>query len=123
VRAYADPEDTAARGWTAAVLRGERVALAPDLLFVEAANALLVLARAGRVEVTDAEGMLDEIVALPIRVLPVRGLVQAAFGIAATRGLTPYDACYLAVAEAWDAVLVTADRRLAAATVRSELLP
>ena len=39
-----------------------------------------------------------------------------------TRGVSGYDAMYLALAEATDAVLVTADRRLAAAATRSELL-
>jgi predicted nucleic acid-binding protein len=118
-----DEEDAAARGWTAAMLREEVEALAPDLLFAEAANALLVVARAGQLEFDAAEVILGEIVALPIRAFAVRDLVPAAFGIAFARGLTPYDACYLVVAESWDAVLVTADRKLAAAAPRSELVP
>ena len=49
-------------------------------------------------------------------------LALDALSLAVDRGVSGYDAMYLALAEATDAVLVTADRRLAAAATRSELL-
>ena len=39
------------------------------------------------------------------------------------RGISAYDAFYLALATGYDAVLVTADRRLAAEADRAALLP
>lgn len=49
-------------------------------------------------------------------------LVLPAVGPALARGLSVYDACYAVLAEAEDAVLVTADRRLAEAVTRAELI-
>ena len=49
-------------------------------------------------------------------------LALDALSLAVDRGVSGYDAMYLALAEATDAALVTADRRLAAAATRSELL-
>jgi predicted nucleic acid-binding protein len=43
-------------------------------------------------------------------------------GFALSSELSVYDACYAVLAEAEDAVLVTADRRLAAAVTEAELL-
>ena len=49
-------------------------------------------------------------------------IVAEALVTAASRDLSVYDACYAVVAEANDAPLVTADRKLAAACARAELL-
>ncbi len=59
---------------------------------------------------------------LPLAVVPMRELVRNAVEIASTRGLSVYDGSYVALAEANDAVLVTADRKLAAACARAELI-
>lgn len=56
---------------------------------------------------------VDDLVALPLRRFPVRRLMRRAFDL--RDNVTAYDACYVALAEALDAVLVTADARLAAA--------
>jgi predicted nucleic acid-binding protein len=42
--------------------------------------------------------------------------------LAVSRRLTAYDACYVVLAETLDAPLVTADRRLAAATPNAVLI-
>jgi predicted nucleic acid-binding protein len=49
-------------------------------------------------------------------------IIKPAVGVAVSRGLTVYDASYALPAEAEDAVLFTADRRLAAAVPRAELV-
>jgi predicted nucleic acid-binding protein len=51
-----------------------------------------------------------------------RGICEFALEAAARTGLTAYDAHYLALAEAEDAMLVTADRRLAEVASQSVLL-
>jgi predicted nucleic acid-binding protein len=52
----------------------------------------------------------------------VDGLAPAALALALARGLSVYDAASVALAEASDAILVTADRVLAAATPGAVLI-
>jgi predicted nucleic acid-binding protein len=59
---------------------------------------------------------------MPLEVRELQILIEPAVGLAISRGLSVYDACYAVLAEAEGAVLVTADRRLAAAVTRGELL-
>lgn len=56
---------------------------------------------------------VDDLVALPFRRFPVAPLMPRAFEL--RDNVTAYDACYIALAEALDATLITADARLAAA--------
>ena len=56
---------------------------------------------------------VDDLIALPFRRFPVAALMVRAFEL--RENVTAYDACYVALAEALDATLVTADARLAAA--------
>jgi len=60
--------------------------------------------------------------ALPGRAFPVERLVEPAWDVARRRRLTICDACYAVLAETLDAVLVTADRRLAKATSNAILV-
>ena len=65
---------------------------------------------------------LSALLDLPIRSYELRELAAASLPRAVATGLSAYDACYLVLAEALDAVLVTADRRLAEAALQAELL-
>ena len=56
---------------------------------------------------------VHDLTALPFRRFPVAPLMVRAFEL--RDNVTAYDACYVALAEALDATLVTADARLAAA--------
>lgn len=60
--------------------------------------------------------------ALPVQRMPLRVLTTAALAVAVERGLSVYDACYVVVAEALEAPLLTADRRRADASDRSVLI-
>lgn len=62
--------------------------------------------------------MLD----LRIELVPSTPLAPVALGVGLELGLSVYDAAYVIVAEAANAPLVTADRRLAAAYARAELI-
>jgi predicted nucleic acid-binding protein len=114
--------DSAAAQWVARLGDEETVAAEPDLLFVEVAQALLGYSRSGLLAADVAHSHLEFVATLPLTVWPSQELASAAFEVALARNLSVYDACYAALAEAEDAVLVTADRRLAAAAERVELL-
>jgi predicted nucleic acid-binding protein len=49
-------------------------------------------------------------------------MAMASLARALETGLSAYDACYLVLADAADATLVTADRRLADAAAKAELI-
>lgn len=122
MRAFVEQEGTA-RAWVAAANAGDVTALVPGVLFAETANALALYVRAGRLTYDDSDEALTAVVALPLDVIPTRLLARQALAVATRRGVSAYDACYLVLAHGYDAILVTADRRLAAEAERSALLP
>jgi predicted nucleic acid-binding protein len=78
----------------------------------------------GQVIPTDqAHGALTRVLGLPLDVVRLQVLVREALRQALADRISVYDACYLVVADAFDGVLVTADRHLAQAARRSALLP
>jgi predicted nucleic acid-binding protein len=87
---------------------------APDLLLAECANALWLRVRKGSLTSTDGEtrlGLLRQI-SDGFDVWPLSALVFPAWRLATSLGITVYDACYVALAEAQGVPLVTADKRL-----------
>lgn len=93
-------------------LRGEHLA-APELIDLEVLSIMRRAARAKRLDERRSGQALDDLAALPLqRVshLPLLGRVWQL-----RDNLSAYDASYVALAEALDAVLLTADRRLAKA--------
>ena len=114
--------DARAQEWRARTIRGEVRALAPDLVYAEVGNALLVEHRAGLMDAAEVTISLERLLRIPIGAVSTTTRIRNASAIALARGLSAYDACYVALAEANDAVLVTADRKLAAATNRAELI-
>ena len=91
------------------------------LAFTEVANALLGYVRAGALSQADAASALKALAGPSLR-LHGAELAPAALGAAIDLGLSAYDGTYAALAESLDAPLVTADRRLAAAVTRAELI-
>jgi predicted nucleic acid-binding protein len=92
-------------------------------VFAESASALLKYVRHGKIRTGDADDALAAIVSLPAEVVSSGLLARQALALAVTRRISAYDGCYLALAIGYDAVLVTADRRLAEAAERAALLP
>jgi predicted nucleic acid-binding protein len=85
----------------------------PHLVDAEVAHALRAQVRRGRVGGGDAGAALARWARLGLRRFPAVGLLPRIWEL---RGnLTAYDATYVALAEALDCRLVTADARLAAA--------
>jgi predicted nucleic acid-binding protein len=121
LRALVDEDEKPAL-WVARIDDAAFVASAPDLIFAEVGQALFGYVESGHVSIDKTREYLDFVCALPLHVRPTRELVPTALEVARNRQLSIYDACYAVLAEAEDAVLVTADRRLAAAVSRAELV-
>jgi predicted nucleic acid-binding protein len=120
VRALADGEPAAAQ-WVARALDDVEVSV-PSLVFAEVGNALAGYVRAAKLPARGALDRLEFTVRVPRRVSEIGELAPAALGLAISRGLSVCDACYAVLAEAEGAVLVTADRRLAGAVTRAEVV-
>lgn len=88
-------------------------AAAPDLLNAEALQEIRDRERRGRIDSTRSREAADDLLALPIARYPTLQLVERAWSL--RHNFTAYDAMYVALAEALDAPLVTADGRLARA--------
>lgn len=108
-----EPCSDRARQWFEGV--GDRLAASAtlDLFDVECANALWKRVRRERWPLEAAEQALIRVLGLPVRRVAAAEFVSDALRLAATLGLSVYDACYVALALASGLPLVTADRRLA----------
>src|SRR5512132_2613577 len=84
--------------WVERIESRQVEAFAPDLIYAEVANALLVQARNGFLDLEAAAGAVDVLRRLPIHSLPLREIAVPALRIADSTGLSAYDACYVAVA-------------------------
>lgn len=85
--------------------------VAPDLIDVETVAVLRKRWRVGDLSERRFRAAVDDLVDLPVERLPTRLLMSRAYELRAN--ITPYDATYVAVAEAFGITLVTADARLA----------
>ena len=93
-------------------LRGERIA-GPDLLRLEVMSVVRRQLLAGELDTRQASQAIDDLLELPLVVYPSSALLRRAWSL--RDNVTPYDACYVALAEALDCTLLTADARLARA--------
>lgn len=121
IRALVDGVPSALE-WLERVAGGDVRAFCPSLLYAEVANAALVLHRAGELSAPRSRQVIDAATSAAFESEPVQNLALAAWDVASARGLSIYDACYVVLAETRDAVLVTADRRLAGATANAVLI-
>jgi predicted nucleic acid-binding protein len=87
--------------------------VAPELIDAEIASALKGHERAGRLERDAATAFARSLLAVPLRRVSHRLLLQDAWDL--RHRLSTYDAFYLALARRLDAPIVTCDRRWAAA--------
>lgn len=94
----------------------------PALIYAEVAHAVLRLRRNRLLQQDESEQILHALHTFRADVRSVESLTRTAWDVALERGLTVYDACYVVLAEALGAPLVTADRRVAEATPNAVLL-
>lgn len=100
-------------------LRGERLA-APELIDLEVVSTIRRAARAGGLDDRRSSQALTDLAALPLRRIPHLPLLSRAWQL--RDNLTAYDAAYVALAEALDALLLTADGPMGRASgVRCEV--
>ena len=104
------PEDdsTAAK----AFLGGVDKVVAPDLLFVEMASIAAKKVRRGLATTAWAARSVKSLTLVVDEWVASSQLAERAFDLAATHGFSAYDGTYLALAEARDLPLLTADVRL-----------
>lgn len=103
--------DAGNAGTTArARIRGESIAC-PDLLRIEVMSVVRRHAQAGALTVAQANAAIDDLLELPLSVFPTAPLLLRTWTL--RDNITAYDGCYIALAEALDCPLLTADIRLA----------
>lgn len=90
-------------------LRGEELA-APELIDLEVLSTLRRAARAKRLNESRSLQALTDLAALPLRRVPHLPLLGRVWEL--RDNLSAYDASYVALAEALETVLVTADGRI-----------
>ena len=91
-------------------LRGSELS-APELLDLEVLSVIRRQLAAGRVTPARAEQAIGDLAEVPIERAPHGPLISRCWEL--RDNLSPYDAAYVALAEALDTTLVTADVRLA----------
>ena len=91
-------------------LAGQSLA-APDLLRVEVLSVIRRQVSSGQLSVSQASNAIDDLLNIPIRVYPTAPLLRRSWEL--RTNVTAYVACYVSLAEALDATLITADTRLA----------
>lgn len=104
-------DDEAAGQLARARLAAASAVSTPDLVDVETVSVLRRRWLAGDLSDERFRCAVDDLLALPITRFPVGPLMVRAFELRAN--ITAYDACYVALAEALDCPLITADKRLA----------
>jgi predicted nucleic acid-binding protein len=95
------------------VVRGRVGVDAPALFDVEICAAARSRVARGELAASRARELVADLVALPVVAWPHRPLLDRVWAL--RENISSYDAVYVALAEALDARLVTADRRLALA--------
>ena len=85
-------------------------AVEPPLFLLEVAASLERGIRERRIDRTAAEAVMGALGAVSFEEVEPHGFAAAAFGLALATGLRVPDACYLEVARARHAILITADR-------------
>ena len=121
LRALQDADEEAL-DWFARIDSGEIRAWWPELALLEVANALRTAVTAGFASREHALRTMERTRTWPIRAIRLAGLVTPALIASIDRSLSAYDASYVVLAEVLGAKLITADRRLAAATANAVLL-
>jgi len=95
---------------------GEGAAIAPALIFLEMANAMISAERQKRIDRAECEALIRLAARMPLQTVEFGPSILAPLGsLCLDHGLTTYDAAYLLLALREGLPLATLDRRLALA--------
>lgn len=113
IKAYI-PEDLSDRAESllAKTEKKEVSLAAPDLIYPETGNILWKKCRLKELTASEVEEISNEILRLPLNVVPSKSILQLAIDFAVAYNITVYDALYLSVAKIYETKLITADKRL-----------
>ncbi len=95
------------------VLKSEREVAVPDTFDAEVVSALRGMWLGGKVDAEEFAQAMDDLCDLPAERYQSRDLVGRAFELRSN--VSPYDACYVHLAELLDVPLYTGDRKLSRA--------
>ncbi len=104
----------AAKAIEARLFASDATLHAPHLLDIEVAQVIRRYAASGTITAGHGRAALDVLCGLPLRRYAHDDFIHRIWAL--RHNLTAYDAAYVALAEALDAVLLTRDTRLAAAS-------
>jgi predicted nucleic acid-binding protein len=108
----AEDDVPAAKALLADHMEGRAKIIIPSLLYYEVGNILLF--GRSRPPIEQAADALTDLFSIPLEIVsPALVSADVTLRLASLRGLSYYDATYVALAEMLDCQLITADRRLA----------
>jgi predicted nucleic acid-binding protein len=87
----------------------------PEFCFVECTNVLWKRVRFHGLPEATAEGLVENLLALPITIVPATGVLKRSLQIGLMHQLAVYDSIYIALAETLSLPLITDDQRQAKA--------
>lgn len=99
----------AARRW----LDASHDYVAPDLLFSEVGNVVWKKVRRKELDETEGRLLVIDLAQVAVETVATRSLLQDAFALALTAGITVYDAMYLTLAVRLETEVITGDDRFA----------
>ncbi|MGB2624734.1 MAG: type II toxin-antitoxin system VapC family toxin [Candidatus Acidiferrum sp.] len=101
-----------ARGLLARWQQGAAELIAPDLIWLEIANAHWKAVRQNRCTVPEAQASLATLHAQKLTTMPSKQFIDLALRIALQHGRTVYESLYVALAHTLSCELITADEKL-----------
>lgn len=105
----------------AKVEKGDIELSAPDLIYPEVGNILWKKNRLKELTHSEVEEITDAILSFPLKIEASKPLLPLALDIAIACGITVYDAIYVSLAKVYETAMMTADRKLVDALVKTKL--
>lgn len=113
IKAYIPEEFSDKAGALLERLERKEISLvAPDLIYSETGNILWKKSRLKELTASEIEDISNEILHLPLQVVPSKPILKLAIGFSIAYDITVYDAFYLSVAKIYETKLITADKKL-----------
>lgn len=102
-------------------LVGSDELIVPEFCILECANVLWKQVRFHQMPPSDAELLVTDLVALPLKIVPANGLVARGLQIGLAYQLAVYDSIYIALAEQLQLPLISIDTRQQDAALKEKV--